>query len=627
MFVLLVLASCAGNMGKGDKRFEQEQYERAIQHYKQALPSASNPGEINYRIAEAYRMSNRIGEAEPFYKAALDANLRREDAFFYYGMALKANAKYSEAQTQLQDYLKLGTREQLKTLAQNELTNLGAISSIRQGGGNYEVLPMEALNSAASEFAPYILNNKELVFSSTRGSNIYLGNGEGYLNIFTTSITQSNATIGGDARKLAGVNTDNMHEAMATFTPDGRTMVFARGNEGTKKGREQVDLFRATLQANGWSEPEMLNISDPQAWDSSPAFSPDGKTLYFASNRKGSLGGHDIYRSTVGANGRFSTPENLGPEINTPGNESFVYVGPGDTLYIASDGLPGLGGLDLFRIEEGKPVNMGEPINSNSDDFGIFFRDSSTGYFSSNREGGKGGDDIYAFMKVQRKRVVFFVDGTVYQRRDGSEEQAVVPDIPVILQDERGQRINGTVAGPSGKFTFALDSASTYSVVAEKEGFFTARQRITTVGKMPPQEELTRAVTEVRLPATLVLNEIVREKAIVLENIYYDLDKADIRPDAAAELDKLVQILIDNPRISIELSSHTDVRGSDTYNQDLSQRRAESAVQYIISQGIGAARLTARGYGESRLIVPNATTEEEHQRNRRTEFKVVSVQE
>ncbi|QCR25148.1 hypothetical protein C1N53_18035 [Pontibacter sp. SGAir0037] len=627
LFILLMLGSCAGNLGKGDKRFEQEQYERAIQFYQQALKNAGNPGEINYRIAESYRMSNRLGEAEQYYRAALDANVKRESIYYYYGLALKANGKYQEAQRQLQSFVGVASNGQLKTLAQKELDNLKEISRILATNNGFEVQHLDTLNTAASEFSPYVLND-QFFFSSTRGSGkVYMGNGEGFLNIFSTRFTNSNDSLGMNISKLAGVNSDDLHDAMATFTPDGRTMVFARGNEGTKKGREQVDLFISTFGSNGWSEPRILSISDPRAWDSSPAFSPDGKTLYFASNRRGSLGGHDIYSAAIDASGRFSTPVNLGPGINTPGNESFVYVSPDGTLYIASDGLPGLGGLDLFRIEEGKPVNLGSTMNSSGDDFGIFFKDGVSGYFSSNREGGKGGDDIYAFNKTDRKQVIFFVDGTIFQRRDGSQQQSVVPNTRVVLQSERNQVISDTTSDAAGKFTFALDSASTYFLVAEKEGFFTARQRITTVGKMPAQEELTEPLTEIRLTATLVLNQIVKEKPIVLENIYYDLDKADIRPDAAAELDKLVQILVDNPRISIELSSHTDVRGSDAYNLDLSQRRAESAVQYIISQGIDPARLTARGYGETRLVVKNATTEEQHQRNRRTEFKVVRIQE
>ena len=628
LLLLLLLGGCAGQyISKGDKRFGEEQYERAIEFYKQGLASAGNAGEVNYKIAEAYRLSNRLAEAMPYYKAALDASYRKEDGFFYYGLALKANGQYEEALRQMQDYVRVGTSPQLKAQAAREIENLSTLSTILKKSSPYEIMNLEALNTDASEFAPYVLEN-ELVFSSTRGpGKEYMGNGEGFLDLYTTTLTDSAAEMGGAVRPYENVNAESIHDALATFTNEGNTMIFARGNEGTKKGRRNVDLFLSNFRSGAWTTPQILSISDREAWDSSPAFSPDGKTLYFSSNRKGGLGGNDIYKTTLDDNGRFSRPENLGPDINTPGNESFVSVGPDGTLYVASDGLPGLGNLDLFRIENGKPVNMGPPINSPGDDFGIYIGEGNIGYFSSNREGGKGGDDLYRFVRTDRKLVDFFVDGTLYQQRDGAGQRTTVPNSTVVLQDAGGQQLRTTTTDADGGFTFNLDSASTYSLVAEKPGFFTARQQITTVGKMPSQEELTEATNEVRLTATLVLNEIVKEKAIVLENIFYDFDKADIRPDAAVELDKLVQVLNDNPGISIELSSHTDARGSDIYNQDLSQRRAESAVEYIISKGIDRSRITAKGYGESRPVVRNAKTEEEHQRNRRTEFKVVRIQE
>lgn len=634
LLLVLLLGACGTGkyLSKGDKRFEQEQYERAIGYYKQALSKDSGSGEINYRIAEAYRRSNRIAQAAPYYKAALNGGFKREDTYYYYGLALKANGQYEEALNEFRDYARVGTNPQLKTLAAKEVENFSTVSDIISGDQKYEVHNLAALNTNASEFAPYVLNN-ELVFSSSRGGGKrYLGNGEGFLDIFAATLTDAAAGLTDSAATVAvhqfkGIDVEGLHDALATFANDGSTMVFARSNEGTKKGRQNVDLFLSLNRNGTWSEPKLLNINDPSAWDSSPAFSPDGKTLYFSSSRKGGLGGNDIYKSTLDDNGRFSAPENLGPGINTAGNESFVSVGPDGVLYIASDGLPGLGNLDLFRVENGTPVNMGQPVNSPGDDFGIFLQDTTAGYFSSNREGGRGNDDLYYFGKPRRKQVVFVIDGTLYQVREGAGQRTAVPDRPVVLLDDQGKRIDGVVTIAGGKFSFTLDSASAYSVIAEKPGFFTARQSITTVGKTPPQSELHEGKNEVRLTATLVLNEIVKEKAIVLENIFYDFDKAEIRPDAAVELDKLVQILEDNPKISIELSSHTDARGSDTYNQTLSQRRADSAVEYIISKGIDRSRITAKGYGESRLVVPNATTDEEHQRNRRTEFKVVRVEE
>ncbi|MBC5774502.1 OmpA family protein [Pontibacter sp. KCTC 32443] len=628
-FIALFINACGASqyLGKGDKRFEMEQYDKAIEYYKQALKSSKSPGEVNFKIAESYRLSNRLAEAEPYYKAALDGGYRKEEAFYYYGMTLKANGKYEEALNQLQDYVSIGTNSRLKGLAAREVENFGQLSDIMRGRQAYEVQNLQALNTEASEFGPYILNN-DLVFSSTRGpGKAYMGNGEGFIDIYATTLTDSVGEMGGAVRKFENVNIEGLHDALATFANEGRTMVFARGNEGKKKGRQNVDLFVTYFRSNAWTEPKLLTINDARAWDSSPAFSPDGKTLYFSSDRKGGLGGNDIYRVELDENNRFGSPENLGPDINTPGNESFVHVSPDGTLYIASDGLPGLGNLDLFRVDNGKPVNMGTPVNSPGDDFSIYFQSTTRGFFSSNREGGKGGDDLYSLVKSQRKLVNFYVDGTVYLRREKDKKQTIVPNQLVVLQNDKGQKIKETTSDAEGKFSFSLDTASTYSLVSEKAGFFTARTRVTTVGKIPAQDKLLEDVNDIRLTATLVLNEIVKEKAIVLENIFYDFDKADIRPDAAIELDKLVEVLNDNPNISIELSSHTDVRGSDVYNQDLSQRRAESAVEYIISKGIDRSRITAKGYGESRLVVKNAKTDAEHQRNRRTEFKVVRIKE
>jgi outer membrane protein OmpA-like peptidoglycan-associated protein len=248
-----------------------------------------------------------------------------------------------------------------------------------------------------------------------------------------------------------------------------------------------------------------------------------------------------------------------------------------------------------------------------------------SGYFSSNRAGGKGSDDIYFFKKAKPKLVNFYVDVTVRELLPNTTNYKPMSRIRVELQDTKGVAVDQAFTNPDGKLSFKLDTAKAYSLLAENPGYFAARQAVSTIGKTPPQASLTQPETDIRLTANLVLTRIIKDKPIVVENIYYDLDKADIRPDAALELDKLVQTLIDNPKITIELSSHTDVRGKDAYNLDLSQRRAQSAVDYIISKGIAANRVTAKGYGETRLIVKNATTEEQHQRNRRTQFKVTKI--
>lgn len=631
-FLIFVLAILTGfsacktmsSVGKADKTFAQGAYDDAVRLYTQALKNTKEPGPTNFKLAESYRLSNRISQAEPYYKAALDAGLKKEEGIFYYGVALKANGKYDEAGAQFARYAQAGTNKTLVARAQREAANLSAVPGILNTKTYNELKPLDQLNTNAAEFAPVVLNG-ELYFASTRDGKEYRGNGEGFNDIFALRYENPAELAGGAVRKMGvPINTPEAHEAAVTFSKDGTTLIFARSNTGSRKGTLNVDLYASRFKGS-WSEPRLLSINSKDAWDSSPALSPDGKTLYFSSDRRGGQGGNDIYRSTLDEQGRFSTPENLGPEINTPGNENFPFVAEDGTLYISSDGHPGLGSLDIFRIANNRPVNLGVPINSNADDFAPYLLGDESGYFSSNRAGGKGSDDIYYFKKAKPKLVNFYVDVNVRELAPKTTNYQPMNKIRVELRDAQGRVVDQAFTGADGKLSFKLDTAKTYSLLAANPGYFAARQAVSTVGKTPPQATLTQPETDIRLTADLVLTKIVKDKAIVVENIYYDLNKADIRTDAGLELDKLVQTLNDNPNITIELSSHTDVRGKDAYNLDLSQRRAQSAVDYIISKGIAANRVTAKGYGETRLIVKNAQTEEEHQRNRRTEFKVTKI--
>jgi peptidoglycan-associated lipoprotein len=626
---LLTVMACSSltKVGKADKHFAREEFEPAIKLYLQALKKRQADGELNYKLAESYRRSNRVQLAEPYYKAALDNGYKKEDVYLYYGQALRANGKYNEASTHLTQYAGLGANQKIIAQAKQEVANLNSLPEVLNTRSYYDIKPMETLNSEGADFG-VSLSGGELVFSSTRGEGpVYKGNGLGFTDLYAFKPdSPANFQGSGSVRKLDGVlNKEGIHEATATFSKNGKTVIFARGNEGTKKGRQNVDLFVASLRGAGWSEPRPPRLNKTDAWDSTPFLSSDGKTLYFASDRKGGQGGTDIYKCVLDANGNFSAPENMGEPVNTAGNESFPAEGPDGTFYFSSDGHTGLGKLDLYKLENNKVVNLGTEINSTADDFGIYPLDENSGYFSSERAGGKGSDDIYYFIRRKPKLVNFIVDVNVREQQQRTNTtRPVGAGQRVVLQGAKASQ-QTAVTDASGKVSFKLDTASSYSVLAERNGFFAARQPVVTQGKTPPQSALTQPETEIRLTATLTLVPIVKDKAIVMENIFYDLDKADIRPDAAVELDKLVQTLIDNPKITIELSSHTDVRGKDTYNMDLSDRRAKSAVAYIISKGIDPARITAKGYGETRLVVKNAKTEAEHQKNRRTEFKVTRI--
>ncbi|HEX8426228.1 OmpA family protein [Hymenobacter sp.] len=627
-----LLSGCAttDSMSKADKRFARGEYETAIQLYKAEVTRGKNAPMNNYRIGEAYRLSNRVEQAETYYKAAIDGGVKAPDVVFYYGQALKANSKFDEAAAQFDAYLEKSAGRKLAPLAEMESKNAKMANTIVAMRSNNEVMALDEVNTPSSEFGSTLMpDTKELVFASGREGKKFLGNGENLSDLYAVKFTDANKMTGGTVRKLEPIfNTENKHEASATYTPDGKTMVFARSNDGTKKGLLSVDLWISYFKNGAWSEPVLANINDRTTDDFAPAFAPDGQTLYFTSSRRGGLGGNDLYKATLGPNGRFSPAENLGDQVNTPGNENFPAVAPDNTLYFSSDGQPGLGKLDIFMVDKGKVVNLGTPVNSAGDDFAPYFTGKDVGVFSSNRAGGKGSDDLYMFRKKPLKLVAFFVDGTLVERNDKTGETLPVSGETVTLFGKSGQKLQEVTSGADGKFNMKLDSAAAdYSLIADRPGYFAARNSLSTIGRKPSQDQLPNEMNDIAVPVTLTLTKIVKNKAIVVDNIFYDYDKAEIRPDAAAELNKLVSTLNDNPKITIELSSHTDSRGKDAYNQSLSQKRAQSAVDYIISKGVDKSRITAKGYGEAQPVIKNAKTEDEFQRNRRTEFKVTKIAE
>ena len=625
-----LLSGCAatGGISKGDKQFARGQYELAIPLYKAEVAKGKNAAISNFRIGEAYRLSNRVEQSEPFYKAALDGGVKNADTGFRYAEALRANGKYDEAGAQFATYASSGGNRNLAARAENEGKNALASKEVAAIKNKYDVLPIDALNSTASDFGGTMMaSTGELIFTSGRDGKKYLGNGENFNDLYAIKFDNAATMSGGTARKLEGpFNSDNKHEASATYTPDGKTMVFARSNDGSKKGYLSVDLWISYLKAGVWSEPVLANINDRTADDFSPAFAPDGTTLYFASSRKGGQGGNDLYKASLGSNGRFSPAENLGEAVNTAGNDNFPGVAPDGTLYFASDGRPGVGKLDIFMLKDGRAVNLGADVNSIADDFAPVPLGKDMGLFSSNRTGGKGSDDEYMFKKKAPKLVTFYADGTVLERDNKANTTLPLAGVPVAIIGTNGQR-QTVVSGPDGKFSAKLDSVSSYTLIAERPGDFAARAGLSTVGRKPSQDQLPNPMNDVKLPVTLTLTKIIKNKAIEVKDIFYDYNKYNIRPDAAIRLDTLVQTLVDNPKIDIELSSHTDQRGKDAYNMKLSQQRAEAAVTYIVSKGIAKSRITAKGYGETRPIVLKPTTEEEYQRNRRTEFKVTRINE
>ncbi|MEN8250034.1 MAG: OmpA family protein [Bacteroidota bacterium] len=640
--LLIIPMGVAAQLKKANKKATKGEYEVAIARYEKIKDNPKYAPEANFKIAEAYRLTNRIKEAKPYYEAAIKNGYKGEEAFFYLAYALKANGDYTGAEAQLKRYQNIARNEELRARAEQELDNLVEIILLDEKETYYTVRNLSILNTSAAEYSP-VYKDSELFFTSNRfGGKTYKATGTGFTHIYRAKT--KGARVDTTTIKPLGelLNTPNANDGTLTFSPDGRTLVFAKGNTGKRKGTADVNLYVSRYRNREWSEPRMLPISKPDTWDSSPCFSRDGRTIYFASLRDDpdAQGGIDLYTARMDRRGRFGNVKNLGSEINTPGDDMFPYISNDGHLYFSSTGHPGFGGLDLFVAKrKGGEVNienLGKPINSPSDDFGLNLFKADRGFFSSNRPEGKGDDDLWTFVNddPNLKTANYFLAGTTMSH-DENEEPYVLSNVRVMLIDFQQNILDEMITDSEGRFNFRVYENENYELMAEKQGkdasnFYVTRLHYSTIGRSVPQEELTELVTDITFDTLMYLDQIIIEKAIVLENIYYEFAKWDITPVAAQELDRLVEILVDNPEISIELSSHTDSVDTEAYNVRLSQRRAESAVSYIIQAGISPTRITARGYGESQPIAPNTNPDgtdnpEGRAKNRRTEFKVVKI--
>jgi peptidoglycan-associated lipoprotein len=617
-------------LNKGKQDFEEAEYQFAIENFQTALKKGASANDCNYYIAESYRRSNRMHESEQYYKKAVEGGTTEEDAYFYHAMAMKANGNYEGATNQFKNYISMGTNFDLINKAKIELANLKVINDIVAKKSYYKVYNIEKLNTEEAEYSPYYFNDK-LYFTSSRGADkMHAATNTGFTDIYEF-IFDGTDKFSGQAKRLSDeINSVDAHDASCIFADKGKTMIFSRGNNGSKKGAKDVQIYTSKIGEDGkWTEAVPIeSINDINAWNSCPALSKDEKTLYFASNRENGYGGSDIYKSLRDANGNWGTPVNMGAPINTKGSEWFPYVSPEGVFYFSSDGHPTLGSMDLFRVntEGGKSTveNLGSPTNTSYDDFAIFYKDSTIGFFTSNRPGGKGDDDIYEFLDESKIKFAHYIlDLTSIYRGDSSE--TLLPQTLVKIVNEKGDTIATISTDSIAKYKKEMD-LGTYKLIASKDGYFTDEKSVT-LSKVP-NSELKAGDNDIITSTKVVLKkkEITAEdKFFEIRNIYYDYDKADIRPDAALELNKLVEFLKLNGDIKIELGSHTDSRGSDRYNQALAQRRAQSAVNYLISKGIAKDRLVAKGYGESKPKIKDAQSETDHQTNRRTTFRVTSI--
>ncbi|MBT2563109.1 OmpA family protein [Pedobacter sp. ISL-68] len=640
LFSLQFKAQAQYVLNEADQAFEQYNYERAIDLYEQAYKKKATLHAAE-RLAACYRYQRNYKQTESWYAIAAGMENSPAANTLEYAKALQSNSKYSEAKIQYNKYAELN-KTVSPALKSMWLLSCDSAMSWMKSPKAVLVNNEKDLNSSHSDWGA-VVQNGSIVFASDRGINakdsqglgkpffkfdgtkapdksIYGWTGNPYLRLY--------AKTGSDSIGLFPVNTGTeYHVGPASFTADGNEMYFTltripRQLDYTKvkllKGKQatvNIEIYSSKKDEQGkWATAVPFKYNKVNEYGvGDPFISADGQSLYFSSNMPGGKGGTDLYVSQKTDLGDWGLPVNL-KEVNTEGNERSLFFGSDNNFYFSSDGRVGMGGLDIFRskLVGGKisePENLGYPVNSPQDDFTFNLNTANSGYFSSNRTDGLGEDDIYSFSRQQIP--AFKLSGKVYNKITGQPLSGAIVTLNKI--GGSGLKIE---TDETGNFRFNLEKASDYGLTGEKTSFRSDGADLTT-------KNLT-ASTE--LKKDLYLEPVELNKAVKLENIYYDFDKSNIRADAAVELDKLVKIMQDNPTMWIELSSHTDSRGNDAYNLDLSQRRADSAVQYIINRGISKNRIEAKGYGETMLLNKCANgvkcTPAEHQLNRRTEFKI-----
>jgi len=648
LITLSLLPSCnsTAKIQDGETAYKYKKYSLSAEMLQKDFSKSKNikeQSEIALKIADSYDKQLNFKAAEPWYEKIADARIL-DNAIMMYVNALKHNEKYAEAYKYLNDYLKANKSE--KFHLQKEIDILNEIINPAKKSGTTKTTNL-SINSSSADFAPFIKDNI-LYFTSNRGgnkTNLDEWTGQGYTGIY--SAKRYDTTSFAEPLLLDKPINTSFHNAEFILTKDGKTSYFTRCGSDTKNVNDFCHIFKSTKNIDDtWSIPERIKLFADTINEGQPYLTPDENELYFVSDSKDGYGGRDIYFARKNIAGEFENPINAGSKVNTQGDELFPVITQDNTLYFSSNGRIGYGGLDIFSAtKEGKIYtnvqNLGYGVNSGGDDFSIILiksKDDSVllnGYLTSNRPGGKGLDDIYYFEKRKAPKeplppavylLKIYVQSKTYQDENNpnSTYLGVKPmdDATIELPrfDKKTDGFQFLHTNKEGMEQLFIPKNSQFNIKVFKTGFLNSEEQVN--ANIPGADGDTIVIEKV-----VILSKIFKNVEITLNNIYYDYDKWNIRADAAQSLDTLVNILAKNPSIKIQLSSHTDCRGKDSYNETLSQKRAESVVQYLIQKGIAANRLTAKGYGEAMPIENCACekcTEEQHQKNRRTTFKILS---
>lgn len=612
-------------LNKADKKYDKYSYIDAIEIYEKVAEKGYKSAELFEKLGNAYYFNGELDKASKWYGELFALNQEVDSEYYFrYAQALKAEGNYEKSNQYMELFAQKTNDTRAKLFQENKdyLTDIDAVS------GKY-TMDKTDINSEFYDYGPTFFG-KQIVFTSSRSegnqySKIHEWTKQNFTDLFVASI-DNEGKLGSVENFSKTVNT-KYNESSPVFTKDGKTMYFTRNNYNDGKKRKSDDkvimekIYKAELINGEWTNVKELPFSNDNYKTAHPTLSPDEKTMYFASDMPGSFGNSDLYKVSIDSNGNFGSPENLGPTINTEGRETFPFVDADNNLFFASDGHPGLGGLDIFEAKANKnsfekPVNVGKPLNSPMDDFGYITNKDGLGFFSSNRDGGTGFDDIYTFTVCTHTLSGLITD---------IDTKEILLNAKVILFDDKMNKISETTSSDKGAYSFKVECNKKYYVRASKEEYETTEKSfgpVTKTGESKLNIELKRNIFPVEVGTDLA-------KILDVSIIYFDLDKWNIRPDAAEDLEKIIAVMNQYPNMEIDIRSHTDSRQTHKYNEQLSDRRAKSTLEFLVKNGIKRNRLTAKGYGETQLVnncsddVP--CSEAEHQKNRRSEFIVLKM--
>ncbi|RTL12268.1 MAG: flagellar motor protein MotB [Flavobacteriaceae bacterium] len=629
--LVVVLSITVGAFGQGsklnkaDKKYDKYSYIDAIEIYEKVAEKGYKSVELFQKLGNAYYFNSELDKASKWYGELFALNQEIESEYYFrYAQALKAEGNYEKSNQYMELFAQKTNDSRAKLFQENKnyLTNIDAVS------GKYTINKTD-VNSEFYDYGPTFFG-KQIVFTSSRSegnqySKIHAWTKQNFTDLFVASI-DNDGRLGSVENFSKTVNT-KFNESSPIFTKDGKTMYFTRNNYNDGKKRKSDDkvimekIYKAELVNGEWTNVKELPFSSDNYKTAHPALSSDEKTLYFASDMPGSFGNSDLYKVSIDSNGNFGLPENLGTTINTEGRETFPFIDADNNLFFASDGHPGLGGLDIFEAKANtnsfeKPINIGKPLNSQMDDFSYVTNKDGLGFFSSNRDGGIGFDDIYTFRICTHTLSGLITD---------IDTKEILPNSKVILYDDKMNKISETIASEKGLYSFKIDCNKKYLVRVSKEEYETIEKSFEPIsinGESKLDFELKRKIFPIEVGTDLA-------KVLNISIIYFDLDKWNIRKDAAEDLEKIIAVMNQYPSMTIDIRSHTDSRQSHKYNEQLSDRRAKSTLEFMVKNGINRSRLTAKGYGETQLVnncsddVP--CSENEHQKNRRSEFIVIKM--